>query len=205
MKLKTLNMGLFKVNNYLLFDEESKDIILIDAGGDFEITKSAIDELGGNLKYLLNTHAHMDHIAGDFDIQKNYDVPVYIQKDDKEQLPHFKEYLNYVGMPDYELPENVNFIEGNETFKIGNKTIRTIHTPGHTQGGVCYLIDDMLFSGDSLFYESIGRTDLLGGNHNQLLNSIKTKLLVLPEEIKVYPGHGPSTTIEHEKQFNAYV
>ena len=72
MKLKTLNMGLFKVNNYLLFDEESKDIILIDAGGDFEITKSAIDELGGNLKYLLNTHAHMDHIAGDFDIQKNY-------------------------------------------------------------------------------------------------------------------------------------
>ena len=205
MKLKTLNMGLFKVNNYLLFDEESKDIILIDAGGDFEMTKSAVDELGGNLKYLLNTHAHMDHIAGDFDIQRYYDVPVYIQKDDKEQLPHFKEYLSYVGMPNYELPENINFIEGNETFKIGNKTIRTMYTPGHTQGGVCYLIDDMLFSGDSLFYESIGRTDLLGGNYKQLINSIKTKLLILPDEIKVYPGHGPATTIGHEKVNNQYV
>ena len=108
-------------------------------------------------------------------------------------------------MPNYELPENINFIEGNETFKIGNKTIRTMYTPGHTQGGVCYLIDDMLFSGDSLFYESIGRTDLLGGNYKQLINSIKTKLLILPDEIKVYPGHGPATTIGHEKVNNQYV
>lgn len=205
MKLEILNMGLFEVNNYILFDEESKDIVLIDAGGDFEMTKSKIDSLGGNLKYLLNTHAHMDHIAGDCDIQNYYKIPIYIHKNDEEQLPYFKEYLKYVGMPDYELPKNITFFENEENFKIGNKYIKTIHTPGHTKGGVSYLIDDMLFSGDSLFYECIGRTDLLGGNHEELVKSVKTKLLTLPENITVYPGHGNSTTIEHEKRYNSFV
>ncbi|MCR4881544.1 MAG: MBL fold metallo-hydrolase [bacterium] len=205
MKLEILNMGLFEVNNYLLFDEDSKDIVLIDAGGDFDLTKRTIENLGGNLKYLLNTHAHMDHIAGDYDIQKHYNVPIYIHKGDEEQIPYFKEYLRAVGMPDYEAPQNITFIDENETFKIGNKTIKTIHTPGHTQGGVAYIVDDMLFSGDSLFYESIGRTDLLGGNHNQLVNSVKTKLLTLPDDIKVYPGHGRQTTIGHEKVHNSFV
>ena len=205
MKLKILNMGLFEVNNYILFDEETRDIVLIDAGGDFEMTKAAINELGGNLKYLLNTHAHMDHIAGDYDIQNYYNIPIYIHKKDEEQLAYFKEYLKYVGMPDYELPKEITFFENEESFKIGNKKIKTIYTPGHTQGGVSYLIDDMLFSGDSLFYECIGRTDLLGGNHGQLVKSVKTKLLTLSDNVTVYPGHGNSTTIEHEKKHNSFV
>ena len=204
MKLEILTMGLFEVNNYLLFDENSKDIVLIDAGGDFEKTKSAIDALDGNLKYILNTHAHFDHIAGDFDIQNFYNIPVYIHKADEEQIPYFKEYLKAVGMPEYELPKNITYIDENSEVKIGNKIIKIIHTPGHTQGGVAYLVDNMLFSGDSLFYESIGRTDLLGGNFDQLVNSVKTKLLTLPDEIKVYPGHGSSTTIGHEKKYNSY-
>ncbi len=205
MKLVTLTMGLFRVNNYLLFDETSKEIVLIDAGGDFEQTKNAIDKLGGNLKYLLNTHAHMDHIAGDYDIQNYYHVPVYIHKNDENLVKELKKYLQFVGMPDYEIPQDVTYIEDGAIFKIGNKEIKTIHTPGHTQGGVGYLIDDMLFSGDTLFEESIGRTDLEGGNFNQLVNSVKTKLLLLNDDIKVYPGHGDSTTIGHEKKYNSYV
>ena len=205
MQLTKLTMGPIQVNNYILFDEESKDIVLIDAGGDFEQTKTAIDKLGGNLKYLLNTHGHMDHIAGDYDIQNHYNIPIYMHKDDEEQLPHFKEYLKYVGMPDYEEPKNITFIEDNHIFKIGKHVIKTIHTPGHTQGGVGYLIDNMLFSGDTLFFESIGRTDLPGGNQKQLVNSVKTKLFTLPPDTIVYPGHGQRSTILHEKEHNFYI
>ncbi len=205
MKLKTLNMGAFKVNNYILFDEETKETILIDAGGDFEKTQQAIDELGGHLKYLLNTHAHMDHIAGDEEIQRKYNVPIFMHKEDEVLIKAFKESLSMFGMPNYDPPENITFIEDGHIFKLGNKEIKTIHTPGHTKGGVSYLIDDMLFSGDTLFYESIGRTDLYGGNYNQLLDSIKSKLFVLPNNTKIYPGHGISSTIENEKENNPYV
>ena len=205
MKLKKLNQGVFRVNNYILFDEETKDAVLIDAGGDFAETKAAIDEFGANLKYLLNTHSHMDHIAGDEEIQRNYDIPIYMHKDDEVLLKAFKESLRMFDMPDYELPKSVTFINDGQVFKLGNKEIKTIHTPGHTKGGVSYLIDDMLFSGDTLFFESIGRTDLYGGNYNQLISSVKDKLFVLPDNTKVYPGHGIESTIGHEKENNAYV
>ncbi len=205
MKLKKLNQGVFRVNNYILFDEETKDAILIDAGGDFAETKAAIDELGANLKYILNTHSHMDHIAGDEEIQRNYDIPIYMHKDDEVLMKAFKESLRMFDMPDYELPKDVTFINDGHIFKLGNKEIKTIHTPGHTKGGVSYLIDDMLFSGDTLFFESIGRTDLYGGNYNQLISSIKDKLFILPDNTKVYPGHGIESTIGHEKENNAYV
>jgi len=204
MKLLKLTMGLFQVNNYILLDEESRDIVLIDAGGDFEQTKQNIDTLNGNFKYILHTHGHMDHIAGDYDLQKYYNVPVYLHKNDENIAGQMKEYLKYVGMPDYELPENVTFFADDAVFKIGNTEIKTICTPGHTQGGVCYLINDMLFSGDTLFLESVGRTDLDGGNHEQLIKSIQKKLFVLPENLTVYPGHGESTTINHEKTHNCY-
>ncbi len=197
-------MGLFQVNNYILFDEESNDIILIDAGGNFEQTKNAIDELNGNFKYIIHTHGHMDHIAGDFDLQNHYNMPIYMHKDDENLIKDLKEYLKHTGMPDYEEPQNVIFIDDGHIFKIGNKEIKTIHTPGHTKGGACYLIDDMLFSGDTLFYESIGRTDLPGGDYDELIKSIREKLFTLPENLKVYPGHGISTTIGHEKTYNSY-
>ena len=205
MKLTKLNQGVFKVNNYILFDEETKDAVLIDAGGNFVETKAAIDELGANLKYLLNTHSHMDHIAGDEEIQRNYGIPIYMHKDDEVLLKAFKESLRMFDMPDYELPKSVTFINDGQVFQLGNKEIKTIHTPGHTKGGVSYLIDDMLFSGDTLFFESIGRTDLYGGNYNQLISSVKDKLFVLPDNTKVYPGHGIESTIGHEKENNAYV
>ncbi len=202
MELEILTMGLFEVNNYILFDKESQDIVMIDAGGDFELTKSKIEELGGNLQYILNTHGHFDHIAGDYDIQNHYNIPVYIHKDDEEQIPYFKEYLRAVGMPDYEAPQNITYFDETKIFKIGSNEIKTIHTPGHTQGGVSFLVKNMLFSGDSLFYESIGRTDLFGGDYKQLVNSVKTKLFSLPDEIIVYPGHGRQTSIGHEKKHN---
>ncbi len=205
MKLKILNQGAFRVNNYILFDEETKEAVLIDAGGDFEETKATIDELEGNLKYILNTHAHMDHIVGDEEIQRNYNVPIYMHKDDGILIQAFKESLRMFGMPEYEPPKDVTFIEDGAVFKIGNKEIKTIHTPGHSKGGVSYFVEDMLFSGDTLFWEGIGRTDLYGGNYNQLVSSIKEKLFVLPDETKVYPGHGIPSTIGHEKEANPYI
>ena len=204
MKLITLTMGLYEVNNYILFDEESRDIILIDAGGDFERTKETIDSLNGNFKYILHTHGHMDHISGDFDLQNHYNVPAYLHKNDENLISQMKEYLRVVGMPDYEQPKNIKLFESDEVFKIGNTAIKVIHTPGHTQGCVSYLIDDMLFSGDTLFWESVGRSDLPGGNHEQLIKSVREKLFVLPEDIKVFPGHGDTTTIKHEKTHNCY-
>jgi len=205
MKLITLNQGVFRVNNYILFDENTKEAVLIDAGGDFIETRQALDDLDAELKYILNTHAHMDHIAGDEEIQRHYEIPVYMHKDDGILIQAFKESLKMFGMPEYEPPRDITFIEDGHIFKIGSKEIKTIHTPGHSKGGVSYLIDDMLFSGDTLFYESIGRTDLYGGNYEQLIASIRQKLYILPDETKVYPGHGISTTIAHEKECNVYV
>ncbi len=205
MKLEILNQGSFRVNNYILFDETTKEAVLIDAGGDFEETKATLDKLGANLKYILNTHAHMDHIAGDEELQRNYGVPIYMHQEDGILIQAFKESLRMFGMPEYEPPKDVTFIEDGAIFKIGDKEIKTIHTPGHSKGGVSFLIEDMLFSGDTLFWEGIGRTDLYGGNYNQLVSSIKEKLFILPDETKVYPGHGIPSTIGHEKEANPYI
>ena len=203
MIIKTFPLGLIGTNAYLLIDEETKEAIVIDLGGDFGVIQKELEKYGANLKYILNTHGHFDHIIEEKDIQDRTGVPVYIHEDDKFLLQNLTVQTAALGIPDVLPPKDVITFNENSILKLGNKTIKIIHTPGHTQGSCCFLIEDNLFSGDTLFYGSVGRTDLAGGNFKQLQHSIVNILFQLNDNINVYPGHDAKTTIGYEKKYNS--
>jgi len=190
-------------NNYLLIDEKSKEAVLIDCSAVDDSVQQAIKESGSKLKYLLLTHGHFDHVAG---IRKKDEEPhIVMHKNDLRILSQSNLYLPAFGIPEIEIPEIDMFINDGDILKLGEHEIKVIHTPGHTQGGVCYLIDNMLFSGDTIFKESVGRCDMEGGDFNQIVESIKTKIFTLPDDIIIYPGHGQATTVGWEKVHNHFM
>ena len=204
--IKKFNTGLYDVNTYVVWDYKTSDAIVIDWGGDFELVNKFIEENNLNLNFVLNTHGHFDHIMADDEVQKKLGVPIYAHKDDKELIAYLPVQLEMFGVTEgIEAPQIDDWIEEGSALKFGNYEIKVIHTPGHSQGSVCYLIGNNLFSGDTLFRECVGRTDFPYGSHQKLIKSIKEKLFVLDDEIKVYPGHGDETTIGHEKKFNQFV
>ena len=188
-------------NNYLLIDEESKEAVLIDCSAVDDRIKDALNEAGAKLKYILLTHGHFDHVAG----IRPTNAKIVMHENDVMILNQANMYLPMFGIPEITIPEIDIFIKDGDNLKIGNTDIKVIHTPGHTQGGVCYLIKDMLFSGDTIFRESVGRCDLEGGNFNQIVESIKIKIFTLPDDIKIYPGHGRETTVGWEKLHNQFM
>ena len=204
MIIKTLTVGEFASNNYLVICEETKDAVLIDAGGDYKATTQEIKNSGANLKYIFYTHAHLDHISGDYDLKKSGNIKNFLHEGDKFLVDKFKEQLMMFGMPDKESPVIDEYIKDGQVLEVGNLKFKVIHTPGHSPGSVCYLIDEVLFAGDTLFADSVGRTDLPGGSYQQLKDSIVHSLFTLDDNIKVYPGHGPATTIRHEKKNNPF-
>ena len=205
MEIKLFNTGIYDVNTYLVFDEKSKEAVIIDLGGK---SPELVDEIKKNnlkIKYILNTHGHFDHISGELDFQNNYNVPVYAHKEDLELINNLEIILKMMGAPIQKPPKITNFLDENSDLSIGDTKITVIETPGHTKGGVSLLIGENLFSGDTLFLESVGRTDFPGGSFDKIKSSIKDKLFKLPDTTKVYPGHGPSTQIGHEKLYNSFV
>lgn len=203
MIIKTFPTGIFSENTYLLIDEESKEAVVIDCGGSFEIVLDEIQKYGATLKYILNTHGHFDHILGEREAQEMTNVPVYIHKEDLPLLENFAQQALYFGLAESEPPKEVLTFDENTTFNIGDTPIKVIHTPGHSKGSCSFLVDNNLFSGDTLFYCSVGRTDLFGGNFTELENSIKNKLFKLDDNVDVYPGHDAKTTIGYEKKYNS--
>ena len=199
--------GPMPVNTYILKDEKSKEAILIDVGGNFEQIKNQIELQGYKIKFVLNTHGHFDHVYGEPYIQSNYpDIPIYIHKDDLGHVDKLKEEMNFFGFNNGNEKLILNkFIDENSILTIGDNKISIFHTPGHSKGSLSFHVDKKLFSGDALFYRSIGRTDFYDGDYNTLINSIKQKLFSLPDDTVVYPGHGPSTTIRDEKLYNEYL
>ena len=198
MIIKAIPAGIYDANCYIVMDEKTKDAVVLDPGGDGEMLERAIKDMGANVKSILLTHGHMDHVGGVEYLSDKLNVPFYISKIDEEYM----EKDNYV----FGSIRNANgYLEdGNElSFVILNITV--IATPGHTKGGLCFLIEDKLFTGDTLFQGSIGRTDFIGGSFSEIINSIKTKLLPLGDEIEVYPGHGPKSSIGYEKGYNMYL
>ena len=138
-------------------------------------------------------------------LNKEFNAKVYLHKDDKELVDNSDEFMKSVGMQPFEHPHIDKYIDEGEDIYLGETKIDVIHLPGHTQGGVGYLVDGMLFSGDTIFLESIGRTDLPGGNYEQLVESIKNKIFTLDGDTIIYVGHGTNTTVEHEKKYNEFV
>lgn len=198
MIIKAIPAGIYDANCYIVMDEKTKDAVVLDPGGDGEMLERAIKDIGANVKSILLTHGHMDHVGGVEYLSDKLNVPFYISKIDEEYM----EKDNYV----FGTIRNANgYLEDGNDLSFGSLNIKVIATPGHTKGGLCFLIEDKLFTGDTLFQGSIGRTDFIGGSFPEIINSIKTKLLPLGDEIEVYPGHGPKSSIGYEKGYNMYL
>ena len=186
-------------------DEKSHDAVLIDAPQDIPELKKVVDKLGANVKYILITHGHFDHIMGLNSLKKTLNAPAVICKDDLVISDNVNEFTRLFGVPDIVPPTYEKFVKDGDVLDVGDMQIKVIQTPGHTEGGVCYLIGENLFSGDTLFKQSVGRTDLFGGNLEKIRHSVKEVLFKLDENIKVFPGHGPITTIAYEKKYNEII
>ena len=198
MIIKAIPAGIYDANCYIVMDAKTKDAVVLDPGGDGEMLERAIKDMGANVKSILLTHGHMDHVGGVEYLSDKLNVPFYISKIDEEYM----EKDNYV----FGSIRNANgYLEDGNELSFGSLNIKVIATPGHTKGGLCFLIEDKLFTGDTLFQGSIGRTDFIGGSFSEIINSIKTKLLPLGDEIEVYPGHGPKSSIGYEKGYNMYL
>ena len=188
-------------NNYLLIDEESKEAALIDCSAVNPEVKAELEKNGAKLKYILLTHGHFDHVAG----IRPTDAKIVMHEADLNILNQANMYLPAFGIPEITIPKVDIYIKDGDVIKLGENEIKVIHTPGHTQGGVCYLVGDMLFSGDTIFLESVGRCDLEGGDFVQIVYSIKSKIFTLPENTTIYPAHGKSTTVTWEKEHNRFM
>jgi len=200
----------YQENTYVLFDE-TNDCVIIDPGmydsGEQNEFVKWIKEKGLNPVLLLNTHCHLDHVFGNKFVFDNWSLKPQFHRGELPVLQSIPGYAPQMGLR-YELsPEPEIYLKETGTVTFGQSTLELIFAPGHSPAHLCFYAreDDFLIGGDVLFHNSIGRTDLPGGNHEQLLNNIREKLFVLPDSVKVYPGHGPFTIIGYEKQNNPFL
>ena len=203
MIIKCFTAGQLENNMYLVIDEKTKKAVLIDASAFIPEIIASVKEFGVDVEYILLTHGHFDHIMGLTELKKALNAKAVICLDDLIISDNINEFTRlFGGLSESVPPTYEKFVKDGDIITVGDMQIKVIHTPGHTEGGVCYLIEDKLFSGDTLFRGSVGRTDLFGGSFEELLDSIKNKLFKLDDNITVYPGHGPVTTIGYEKKYN---
>lgn len=206
MEFIKIDVNYGEMNCYIVYHNETKEAGIIDPGNDFQQISESIDKNDISPKYILLTHSHGDHIGSIGKLKEKYpDLKVGIHKDEVHMLENPD-----LNLSDFILREPVfytpdfTFVDGDE-ISLGDENLKVIHVPGHSPGGVCFIVDDIIFVGDVLFRGSVGRSDFYGGDGMLLIRSIKEKLMTLPDEIKVYPGHGPETTIGYEKRRNPFL
>ena len=194
MKMTTMALGAYQTNCYLAWSEESDECIVVDPGYEPERVLAQTEKLGKKIVAILLTHGHFDHVGGVKEIAAETDCKVYIHERDlsmPQQMTAGRLYYTHT------------YGEG-DVLNLAGLSLGVLHTPGHTPGSVCLTVEDTMFSGDTLFQDSCGRTDLPGGSWTEICASLK-RLVSLEEDYKVYPGHGPSTTLNEEKQYNPYM
>ena len=202
--LERLIVGPFSVNCYLLGCSKSQKMAVIDPGGETGMIWQKIQKIGYSFEYIINTHGHPDHTAGNRALKEKSQVKILAHPDDvammttKENL--FSSLFEFEPSP----PPDQLITEGH-VITLGDISLKVLHTPGHTPGGICLLCEDIIFTGDTLFADGIGRTDFPGGNYTQLLSSIKNKLYSLNDQLRILPGHGEESTLGKEKRNNPFV
>lgn len=207
MLIRCIPGGSFLTNSYIIADEEAKEGILVDPGSQVDEVLEEIENLELDVKRIVNTHCHIDHVAGVEEAKQALGAEFYLHPKEEpvlRDIPNaMRRFPEFGGV---KVPKIDKYIEEGDEIPIGKYVAKVIHTPGHTWGSICLIIDDNVFDGDVLFAGSVGRVDLAGGTSmRELIHSIKTKLMTLPPSYKVYPGHGPSTTIGIEKRSNPFL
>ena len=203
--LKKLVLGPLSTNCYLLSCTKTKEAVIIDPAEASTVLLGIIDNNNLRLKYIINTHGHGDHIGGNRVLKEKYSAKLMIHKLDEDMLIDDKKNFSfYTGMP-VQSPPPDEYLEDGINLKVGLLDLLVIHTPGHSPGSVSIKVNGIIFSGDTLFKDSIGRTDLPGGSLPVLMNSIKEKLFIFDSSYEVLPGHGPATTLKQELENNPWL
>lgn len=207
MILETFPVGPLQCNCTILGDEDAHEAIVIDPGDDITRIHRRLTELGLKLKQILITHAHIDHVGGALKLKRLTGAPILLNENDLPQLKIMDEQAAWLGIPTPEVALPDASLTEALTVGLDKYPAQVLHTPGHTQGSIClhFAPLSMVFAGDTLFAGSIGRTDLPGGNDRQIIDSIQTRLMALPDETAVIPGHGPATTIGTEHEMNPFL
>ena len=205
MKIIEMEVGVIGTNCYLVINEEQKTGVVIDPGGDAEQILEKIRQKGIAIETIFLTHGHSDHIMAVDAVRAATGATVYISEADAGMLTKASNNLSIYMGAGAEFKAADEFLIDGEIVTAAGLKFQVVATPGHTKGGVCLICGDTVFCGDTIFSESIGRTDLPGGSYSQILHSIKTKIMVLPDEMKLLPGHGPATTIGWERRRNPFL
>ncbi len=208
VRIETIIVGPLQTNCSIITDESTGQAVVVDPGDEAERIAQAIARMGATAVTLLHTHAHFDHISGTAELAVMTGAPIRLHAADRALYDRLQEQAAFFGLSaGPPLPPDAPIFDG-EVIRFGNSSLRAIHTPGHTPGSTCFLLEatqPVLFSGDTLFRRSIGRTDLRGGDTQAILASIRGKLFSLPGTTPVVCGHGPGTTIDEERRLNPFV
>jgi len=210
LQIKSFTFNPFAENTYVLYDDTLEAVIIDPGCYDKDEKAELFDFIKINQLTpvkLLNTHCHIDHVLGNAFVINTYDIPLWFHQGEEPVLRAVSTYASNYGFPQYQESHANHYIKEGEPVQFGNTSLKPILVPGHAPGHLVFYHapSKLCIGGDTLFQGSIGRTDLPGGDHDTLLDAIKTKLFALPEDVTVYPGHGPATTIGHEKVNNPFV
>lgn len=205
MRIIQIIVGPFEMNSYIIAEQDHPECIIIDPGDEPEKIIQSIESQHLTPVRIINTHNHIDHLRHVSKVQNYFNLPFYICAEDLPLYQSIKQQGLFFGLVSSDPPQIAGFLKDGDSFKLNAEFFYIYHTPGHSPGSICIYTKGHVFVGDVLFKDSIGRTDLLGGNYELLMKSIRDKLLTLPDDTIIYPGHGPTSTIGREKQFNPFI
>ncbi len=205
MIIEKREVGPIMANCYILGCEETREAVVIDPGAEADLILTTLASLKLKVKYLLNTHGHFDHVGANKKMKDATQAVLMIHEADESMLADLNKAASSFGLSAENSPKADAYLNEGDEITFGNITLKVIHTPGHSLGGICLYTKGHVFVGDTLFAGSIGRTDLPGGDYQQLIDNIRQKLFPLSDDTMVHPGHGPESSIGREKQSNPFL